>query len=79
MENNKKVLRNIAKAILLYRKNKKYTQSVLAKKANVDRTYLARIEEVKANPSIEMLVKISNALDISILKLFSESVTIDTL
>ena len=37
----------------------------LALKADVDRTYLAGVEQGKRNPSIKSLEKIVNALDIS--------------
>ncbi|MDY5456832.1 MAG: helix-turn-helix transcriptional regulator [Bariatricus sp.] len=41
------------------------SQEKLALKADVDRTYLAGVEQGKRNPSIKSLEKIVNALDIS--------------
>ncbi len=45
------------------RKLKKMTQKTLAEKARLPRSTVARIESGKANPTIENLRKISNALD----------------
>ena len=44
------------------RKCRNITQERLAFLADMDRTYLARIEEGKANPSIKVLYKISRNL-----------------
>ncbi len=46
------------------RKCRDLTQEKLALLAEVDRTYLARIEEGKANPSIKVLYKIARRLRI---------------
>lgn len=45
------------------------SQEELAFMSAVDRTYLARIEEGKANPSIKVLNKISRTLKIKIYEL----------
>uniref|UniRef100_UPI0040478A2F helix-turn-helix domain-containing protein n=1 Tax=Polynucleobacter sp. TaxID=2029855 RepID=UPI0040478A2F len=49
--------------------NKSYSlglsQEKLAFLAGIDRTYMSEIERELANPSIEVLLKISNALDLS--------------
>ncbi len=44
------------------RKCRQMTQEKLAFLAQIDRTYLARIEEGKANPSIKVLYKITKML-----------------
>lgn len=45
------------------RKEKGISQEKLALKADVDRSYMSEVERNLANPSIEALVKIGNALD----------------
>ncbi len=54
------------------RKERDYTQEQLAFLCHIDRTYLARIEEGKANPSIRILSRISRQLNIKMCRLFSE-------
>lgn len=46
------------------RKCRDMTQEKLAFLAEVDRTYLARIEEGKANPTVKVLYKLSKSLRI---------------
>lgn len=48
------------------------SQEKLALKAEIDRTYLAGVEQGKRNPSIKSLEKILNALDISFSKFFEK-------
>lgn len=58
--------------IINERKVRNYTQERLAFRCNIDRTYLARIEEGKANPSIRILNKISRELNIKMCSLFAD-------
>ncbi len=58
--------------ISLERKKKKLSQEKLAFLSAVDRTYLARIEEGKANPTIKVLGKLSRALQTRIYLLVKE-------
>lgn len=41
------------------------SQEKLALKAEVDRSYMSELERCLANPSIEALLRIGNALDVS--------------
>lgn len=41
------------------------SQEKLALKANIDRSYMSELERCLANPSIEALVRIGNALEVS--------------
>lgn len=41
------------------------SQEKLALKANIDRSYMSELERCLANPSIEALLKIANALEVS--------------
>ena len=53
-----------------YRQLKELTQEELATKVNVRRETIARLENAKYNPSLELAVKISKELDTPIETLF---------
>jgi len=53
-----------------YRQLKELTQQELADKVNVRRETIARLENAKYNPSLELAVRISNVLDTPIEELF---------
>lgn len=61
--------KHIGCRIVEERKFRAYTQEDLAFLCNMDRTYLARIESGKANPSIRVLNKISRKLRVKIYEL----------
>ena len=52
----------LAERIIIIRKKRKLSQEQLALLSDIDRTYLARIEEGKANPSVKILNKIARVL-----------------
>lgn len=62
----------IGRRIALIRKSKKITQDHLSFMADMDRTYLTRLERGKANPSIRMLHKIARKLKIKISTLLKD-------
>lgn len=51
------------------RKRKELSQEQLSMLSTVDRTYLARIEEGKANPSVKVLNKIAKILKVRLSEL----------
>ncbi|CEN31175.1 HTH-type transcriptional regulator [[Clostridium] sordellii] len=53
-----------------YRQFNELTQAELANKVNVRRETIARLENAKYNPSLELAVRISNELNIPLEKLF---------
>jgi putative transcriptional regulator len=53
-----------------YRQLKEITQQELANKVNVRRETVARLENAKYNPSLELAVRISKVLDTPIEELF---------
>jgi XRE family transcriptional regulator, regulator of sulfur utilization len=53
------------------RKEKGWSQEKLAEAAEMHRTYLAGIERALRNPALENLVKLANALDITLAELFA--------
>jgi len=52
------------------RKRKKYTQDEFAELIGVDAKHLSRVECSRTQPSLNLLNKISQALDVDILELF---------
>jgi len=58
--------------IVSSRKKQKLSQYKLATLSDVDRSYLAEVEEGKANPSIKFLHKITKALKISVKELLKK-------
>lgn len=58
--------------IKLIRKSKKIKQSDLAKSSGISRAYLSELENgKKTNPSTDVLMRIANALDVSIAELMN--------
>ncbi len=58
--------RLIAKNVRTYREIKKISQEELAWQCGIDRTYISKIERGIANPSIQILHKISVVLSIEL-------------
>lgn len=63
--------KRLGKRIISQRKKLKLTQEELAWITPMDRTYLARIEEGRANPSVKMLYKIARKLNLPIYELLN--------
>ena len=55
----------ISSNIQRIRKEQGVSQEKLALKADVDRSYMSQIERCLANPSIEAILRISNALEVA--------------
>jgi len=60
----------LAVQIKVFRKEAGLTQEALAHDAEIDRTYISQLERALVNPSLAVLVRISNVLDVSITDLF---------
>ncbi len=60
----------IGKRIQELRKSKKFSQEQIAEKADISPNYLSRIECGKENPTLDMLIKLTNALDIEMWEMF---------
>jgi len=58
--------KRLGESIVSYRKKLKLSQHQVADRSQVDRSYLAEVEEGKANPSIKFLHKISKILKIKV-------------
>ncbi len=55
---------------LHYRKEQGMTQMQLAERCNISRTYMQKIETAECFCTLDTLIDISNALNISVKKLF---------
>ena len=73
MEELKKNLYLIGQTIKIYRRNLNLSQEELAFKANLDRTYISKLEQGQMNATIKSLTKIANALEINIFILIKEA------
>ncbi|EDS71409.1 helix-turn-helix transcriptional regulator [Anaerofustis stercorihominis] len=65
---------NLGKQIKKYRKQKKYSQSDLAEKIDKSVQHISKIERGISKASLQTLVDITNALDISMDELLNMSV-----
>ena len=66
----------IGKNIQSIRKNNRYTQEKLAEKIEVSVRYISDIEQNRANPSYEVLIRICNLFRVSMNQIFSEYLNI---
>lgn len=56
--------------VVYYRKKNRWSQMMLAEKADIDRTYVSAIERGIVGPSFDVLFKLSDALGVSPKQLF---------
>lgn len=63
------VARKLANRIVKLRAERGLSQEGLAFAADIDRTYVGRIENLKRNPSLNILVKIAKAFDMEVWEL----------
>lgn len=66
------IKQRFGKAVRRRRRELDFSQEELAERAELHRTYLSDIERGEGNPSLEVIEKLANALDISVIALFSE-------
>ena len=73
--NNNKYYKIIGRNVAHYRKKKNLTQEGLALKANISRTHISHIEaeNVMKAPSLDILFRICEILDIQPYQLFIEN------
>ena len=63
------IIRIFAENLRAERARKKFSQEVLAEKAEITPEYLARIEHEKYSPSLVVIVRLALALGVSVDKL----------
>jgi transcriptional regulator with XRE-family HTH domain len=56
---------NLSQNIKRLRKERGISQEKLALRAEIDRSYMSELERCLANPSIDALLRISNALEVT--------------
>jgi transcriptional regulator with XRE-family HTH domain len=71
-EELKKLKINLSINIKQFRKAKGLAQERLALEAGVDRTLVSKIERVIANPSLEIMYKLANCLDVTVIDLLQD-------
>ena len=71
--NNQKRLNQLGLSIKLARVRKELSQEELAELAGLHRTYIGMVERAERNITVINLVQIAKALDISLDKLFDNS------
>jgi len=64
--------KRLGESMISHRKRLKLSQQQVAILSDVDRSYLAEVEEGKANPSIKFLHKIAKILKIKIRSLIKD-------
>jgi len=64
---------SIGQRISLLRKQKNWSQVELSKKINASREIISRYERNESQPSIEMIVKIANAFNVTVDYLIGQS------
>lgn len=64
------VYKRIGEKIFNMRKSRKLSQEKVALLSDIDRTYLARIEKGRANPSLKVLNKLSRSLKVKVKEFF---------
>lgn len=62
--------RQIGKRIQELRKRREFSQEKAAEKADISPNYLSRIECGKENPTLDMLIKLSQALEVEMWEMF---------
>jgi transcriptional regulator with XRE-family HTH domain len=66
------IVRNLALRIRKLRHDKGWSQERLAEEAQMHRTYLGGIEVARRNPSLRNLIRIAQALGVTMSGLFEE-------
>ena len=67
---NENVRKILADNIRLLRAKKRFSQEAIAELASIGQNQVSEIENERANPNLETLIKIANALDVDMSRLF---------
>lgn len=71
MEKNERLVSAFASELIAQRKGRRLSQEELAHRAGVNRTYIAKLELAKNQPTLSVLFKIATALDQELPELLS--------
>lgn len=64
--NKENVKRILADNVRMLRTKKRFSQEAVAELANIGQNQISEIENEHANPSLETLIRIANAFDVTI-------------
>lgn len=64
--NKEELRKNIADNIRQLRAKYRISQEVLAERAHISQQYIYKLENERINPSVEFLLKISDALEVTL-------------
>ena len=65
-ESEKQLRKNIADRLRIYRAKERISQEQLAEKSNWTQTYVYKLENEMANPSIFVILKLAKALNVTV-------------
>lgn len=71
------VLQNLGSKIREERQKSRLTQEQLAEKIGCNESYIGQIERSLKNPSLEVIVKIANALNVTVDYLLANNIKVD--
>jgi transcriptional regulator with XRE-family HTH domain len=71
VQSEREVRQHLAAALRAGRRRLGWTQQTLGEACDLPRTYVADLEGARRNPSLRNLVRIANALGVSVASLFS--------
>lgn len=70
--NNTDYKKIFADNVRLLRTKRRFSQEAVAEYANIAQNQISEIENEKANPNLETIIKIANALQVKVKDLFEE-------
>lgn len=68
------VKRILADNVRMLRTKKRFSQEAVAELANIGQNQISEIENEHANPSLETLIRIANAFEVTISDLLTEKI-----
>lgn len=71
--NNVNLEKRLGAKIAYLRKTKRYSQEKLAEKSDISLVYIEDIERGDANPTLDKLKALANALEVEVMELFDFS------
>ena len=69
--NNVNLEKRLGAKIAYLRKTKRYSQEKLAEKSDISLVYIGDIERGDANPTLDKLKALANALEVEVMELFN--------
>ena len=67
---NEDVKKILAENVRLLRAKKRFSQEAIADMANIGQNQVSEIENERANPNLDTLIKLADAFNIELFKLF---------